>query len=58
VQIGNKTYVIDVLTIVDEHVNFDEVEKTIVTHKIPDAIDIKMVPYDFLIDLKLDRDGI
>ena len=51
--LGTRPYVIDVLTILHKHVNFDEAEKVAITHKISDDIDIKMVSYDFLIDLKV-----
>ena len=52
-RLGTKPYVIDVLTILDTHVNFDEAEKEMITHKISHDVDMKMVPYDFLIELKV-----
>lgn len=51
--IGSRPYVIDVLTILHAQLNFDDAESNSVTHVIGNAIEIKMVPYDFLVELKL-----
>jgi hypothetical protein len=51
--LGTRPYVIDVLTILHAHLNFNEAEKIAVIHKISEDIEIKMVPYNFLIDLKV-----
>jgi len=51
--LGSKPYVIDVLTIFYTHINFDEAEKDMVIHKVGNGIEIRMVPYQFLIELKL-----
>lgn len=51
--LGSKPYVIEVLTIFHTHINFNEAEKEMVIHKVGDNIEMKMVPYQFLIELKL-----
>jgi hypothetical protein len=51
--LGSKPYIIDVLTVLHTHINFDEAEKSMVIHKVSNDIDMRIVPYQFLIDLKL-----
>jgi len=51
--LGSMPYVIDVLTIMHSNINFDEAEKEIIIHKMHNDIELKMVPYHTLIDLKL-----
>ena len=43
--LGSMPYVIDVLTIMHSSINFDEVEKEIIIHKMHDDIELKIVPY-------------
>jgi hypothetical protein len=51
--LGVRPYVIDVLTILHAHLSFDEAEPDAIIHKIANEIEIKMVPYKFLIEIKL-----
>jgi lantibiotic modifying enzyme len=51
--LGSKPYIIDVITILHTYINFDEAEKTMVIHKVAGNIEMRMVPYQFLVDLKL-----
>jgi hypothetical protein len=51
--LGSQPYVIDVLTILHTQINFDDAEKKMIIHKVSDNIEIQMVPYQFLIDLKI-----
>ena len=52
-RLGTRPHVIDVLTIVHSQLNFDEAEQKIVIHKVENNIELRMVPYDFLIEIKL-----
>lgn len=49
-RLGTRPHVIDVLTIVHSQLNFDEAEKNIVIHKVENNIELRIVPYDFLIE--------
>lgn len=51
--LGERPHVIDVLTILHKNISFDEAEKNMVIHKIEGADDIRMVPYEFLKNMKL-----
>jgi hypothetical protein len=51
--IGNRPHVIDVLTIIHRQLNFDEAEKHLVSHSIGNGIEMKMVSYDYLREIKL-----
>lgn len=51
--LGARPHVIDILTIINKNISFDEAEKRIVMHKISPEYDIRMVPYEFLKDMKL-----
>ena len=51
--LGARPHVIDVLTIIHKNISFDEAEKNMVLHKIAEADGIRMVPYEFLKDMKL-----
>lgn len=51
--LGTRPDVIDVLTIVNKNISFDEAEKNLVVHNISPEIDLKLVPYEFLKDIKL-----
>ncbi len=51
--LGNRPNVIDVLTIVHKNINFDDAEKNSTIHYISPEIDLRMVPYDFLKEIKL-----
>ena len=52
-RLGTRPHVIDVLTIVHSQINFDDAEQKIVIHKVENNIELRMVPYDFLIEIKL-----
>jgi hypothetical protein len=51
--LGNPPQVIDILTIVHKNVDFNEAEKKVVVHSISDKLDLKIIPYDFLKEVKL-----
>lgn len=51
--LGARPNVIDVLTILHHGLNFDEAEKNMTIHNLPDGTEFKMVSYEILIDTKL-----
>lgn len=51
--LGARPNVIDVLTIVHNSLNFNEAEKNMATHRLPDDTEFKMVSYEILKDTKL-----
>ncbi len=51
--LGVRPHVIDVLTIVHKQIDFEEAEKKVITHVIDKGINMNLVPYDFLKDIKL-----
>jgi hypothetical protein len=51
--LGSRPNVIDVLTIVHKNINFDEAEKKSIIHPVSPEAELKLVPYDFLKDIKL-----
>lgn len=51
--LGVRPHVIDVLTIVHKNISFDEAEKEKVVHFTDDEIELRLVPYKFLKDIKL-----
>jgi hypothetical protein len=51
--LGVRPHVIDVLTIVHKNISFDQAEKNMSVHQTEDGIELRMVPYDFLKDIKL-----
>ncbi len=51
--LGVRPHVIDVLTIVHKKISFDEAEKNMILHTTAKKIEMKMVSYDFLKDIKL-----
>jgi hypothetical protein len=51
--LGDRPHVIDVLTIVHKSISFDEAENKMLVHKTAEEHEIRMVPYDFLKDMKL-----
>jgi hypothetical protein len=50
--LGARPHVIDILTIVHKNILFDEAEKEIIIHSIGNGIQMKLVPYSFLKDMK------
>ena len=53
ITIGNRPHVIDVLTIVHRQLNFDDAEKHMIVHSAGEGVELKMVPYDYLREMKL-----
>ena len=51
--LGNPPYVIDILTIIHKNVDFNKAEEDAVFHQMENGVIFKMVPYDFLKNLKL-----
>ena len=51
--LGLRPHVIDTLTIVHKNIFFNEAEKGMIIHPIGEEVEIKMVPYEFLKDIKL-----
>ena len=51
--LGSPPSIIDILTIVHKNIRFDEAEKNMIIHPVADGIDLKLVPYDFLKNIKL-----
>jgi hypothetical protein len=51
--IGNRPHVIDVLTIMHRQLNFDDAEKHMIIHQVGEGVELKMVPYDYLREMKL-----
>jgi hypothetical protein len=50
--LGARPHVIDILTIVHKNILFDEAEKEMIIHSIGNGIQMKLVPYSFLKDMK------
>jgi hypothetical protein len=51
--LGVRPHVIDVLTIVHKNISFDEAEKNMTVHTTDNGLNMNLVPYDFLKDIKL-----
>ena len=51
--LGSRPYVIDIITIIHKYVDFDKAEENIVIHQMENNLELKLVPYDFLKDIKL-----
>ena len=51
--LGSRPHVIDVLTIVHKDLSFDEAEKKMEIHEIGNGISFRMVPYNYLKDMKI-----
>lgn len=51
--LGVRPHVIDVLTVVHKNISFDEAEKNMMTHVTDSGVNMNLVPYDFLKDIKL-----
>ncbi|MBX9784058.1 MAG: hypothetical protein K2X48_12285 [Chitinophagaceae bacterium] len=51
--LGARPHVIDVLTIVHKNISFDAAERELEIHFTEEGVEIKMVSYDFLKDIKL-----
>ncbi len=55
--LGIRPHVIDVLTIVNKNISFDEAEKNKVVHMTEAGINMNLVSYGFLKDIKLRPSG-
>ncbi len=53
ITIGNRPHVIDVLTIIHHRLDFDDAEKHMIIHPVSEEIELKLVPYDYLRNMKL-----
>jgi hypothetical protein len=53
ITIGARPHVVDVLTIVHRQLSFDEAEKSMIVHNAGEGLELKMVPYHFLKEMKL-----
>jgi hypothetical protein len=51
--LGIRPHVIDVLTIIHKNISFDDAEKKMLVHMTSENIEFRLVPYDFLKDIKL-----
>lgn len=51
--LGARPHVIDILTIVHKNILFDDAEKEMIIHTIDNGIQLKLVPYSFLKDIKI-----
>jgi hypothetical protein len=51
--LGSPPNIIDVLTVVHKNISFDEAEKNTIIHFISPEVELKLVPYDFLKEIKL-----
>ena len=51
--VGSNLALLEFLTYVHEKISFDEAEKDLIIHKIDEDIIVKLVPYNFLMDMKL-----
>ena len=51
--LGARPHVIDILTIVHKNILFDDAEKEMVIHTIGNGIQMNLVPYTFLKDMKI-----
>lgn len=53
ITLGARPHVIDILTIVHRDISFDDAEKEIIIHQAEEDIELRLVSYDFLKDIKL-----
>ncbi len=51
--LGIRPDVIDIITIINKNISFDEAEKGVLKHSIIDDIKINLIPYEFLKEVKL-----
>jgi hypothetical protein len=51
--LGSPPNIIDVLTIVHKNISFNEAEKELIPHSISPEVTLRIVPYNFLKDIKL-----
>lgn len=51
--LGSRPHVIDIITIIHKNIDFVEAEKNVTVHNMENNLQLKLVPYDFLKDIKL-----
>ena len=51
--IGNRPHVIDIITIIHKNVDFNKAEEKAIIHQMENKTELKLIPYDFLKDIKL-----
>jgi hypothetical protein len=51
--LGNMPYAIDILTFVHKNIVFDDAEKEMIIHHTKEGVELKMISYSFLKDIKL-----
>jgi hypothetical protein len=51
--LGDPPFVIDILTIIHKNMDFDEAEKDAIVHQLQNNIELRMIPYNFLKEVKL-----
>ena len=51
--LGSRPNIIDVLTIIHKNVDFADAEKEAIVHNIGDGTELRLIPYNFLKDIKL-----
>ena len=51
--IGDRPNLIDIITIIHRDIDFDKAEANVMIHPLDNKIELKLIPYDFLKDMKL-----
>lgn len=51
--LGSPPNLIDIITIIHKHIEFNKAEENLIIHKLQNNVELKMIPYDFLKDMKL-----
>lgn len=51
--IGTRPHVIDIITIIHKDVDFNKAEENVIIHEMENKIQLRLIPYDFLKDVKL-----
>ncbi len=51
--LGTRPHVIDIITIIHKNIDFNKAEENAIVHKMENNMELKLVPYDFLKDIKL-----
>ena len=51
--LGSRPHVIDIITIIHKDVDFNKAEEKAIVHQMENKTELKLIPYDFLKDIKL-----
>ncbi len=51
--LGSRPHVIDIITIIHKDVDFNKAEEKTIVHRMENKTELKLIPYDFLKDIKL-----